>query len=251
MPASRPNNISVRNILFASIAITWRERSKFSKALALPALIIVTIWAARWLTYKEYDFVLGWTHALLAGAASCVFAVTCHRLILTDESPSVLRNILTGREVKFILWALAIYVIFYFINAVFITFIVNLPTMTENFRADGNWSYYIKLVAIIPSFYFLARVCLVFPATAIGQKSGLKWSWRTTRGRSLKMLIIVGLYPWAISWLILYLWRASTTITVDVIVCLLYLVGLALEIVALSLTYKAITQSGENGVLDA
>lgn len=251
MPVLKPSNLSVRNIIFDSVSVTWKKRNEFTAALALPALVIILLWAVRSLTYKEYDFVLGWTHALLAGAASCIFAVTCHRLILTNEHHSVFRNILGGREIKFILMALLVYTIFYFINSVFMTIIVNLPTMTEKFRAEGDWNYYMKLVAIIPSFYFLARVCLVFPATAVGKKSGLKWSWRNTKDHSIKILIIIGLYPWAISWLLWLLWRENATIVEDVIVCLLYLVALALEIVALSLTYKAITQSGENWVLDA
>jgi hypothetical protein len=88
-------------------------------------------------------------------------------------------------------------------------------------------------------------MCLVFPATAIDRKGGLQWSWDKTRGNGWRMAIVFGLYPWLIGSAIWLLSRDEPTMVEWALTAVLYYVGLAVQVFALSLTYKEVVAFGD------
>ncbi|MFK8028472.1 MAG: hypothetical protein AB8C40_10480 [Gammaproteobacteria bacterium] len=251
MSVSNKNNFSVKNILIDSINIIWRKRNEFSKALALPVLLIVSIWAINRTLYNEQLELMDWVLWLADGVAFCIFAVTCHRLILIDEEIPTLRNILSKRELKFLIWAAIIYIILILINAIILNIILNFPKITELYKAGDIENYYIRLAVSAPVLYILARLCLIFPGAAIDSKVGIKWSWRNTKQYQFKIFIVIAVYPFIISLILWWLTREDAFLIEQVLTSLLYYIGLALEIIALSLTYSSIINNKEKGVFDA
>ena len=194
----------------------------------------LTAWAI-WAAYK---------------VAFVVFAVTCHRLVLVEDATFTFQISFRLREVKFVGWAIAVYAIFYLIVSVPLTVTMNLPITSDAFDSS-EFAYYAQFIFSIPATYILARLCLVFPATAIDMKYGLSWSWAQTRGNGWRIVVIVGLYPWLISTMIWLVSREDPMLIEQAFIAFLYYVGLALEVFALSLTYRAWVAVDEQGAFSA
>lgn len=152
------------------------------------------------------------------------------------------------RELRFTAWILVTCLIFYSIEWALLTVAVNLP-MPIDLMGSSRSRYYTTLFLSIPATYIFARLSLVFPATALNKKTGLKWSWEKTCQNGWRMVVIVGLYPWLISNIIWLFSRSQSTPFEQTLVALLYYAGSALGVFALSLTYKEIID--EAGVLSA
>ena len=251
MSASNKNHFSIKNILFDSINITWEKRNELIKALALPVLLLVSIWAINWILYDEQLELVDWILWVVDGAAFCIFAVTCHRLILTKEDIPTFRNILTKREFKFMLWSAAVYIILLIINALILNIMLNIPIISELYKTDGIENYYVRLAISVPVLYFLARLCLIFPGTAVDAAVSIKWSWKNTRLYQFKIFVVIAIYPFIISWILWWLTREDAFLIEQVLTSLLFYVGFALEVIALSLTYNFIINGNDDGVLDA
>jgi len=250
MATTDRNRAPVLNILLRSIQVACGNKARFSTALALPTLLLVTIWATNWLFFEPAKDLTAWVVWSVYKIAFVIFAVACHRLVLVEAATSTFQFSFGVREVKFVSWAVAVYGIFYFIAAVPITVVMNLST-TSDALDSPEFFYYAQLLSSIPATYILARLCLVFPATAIDMKYGLSWSWAQTRGNGWRIFVIIGLYPWLISTVIWLVSRDEPTLIEQVFTALLYYVGLALEVFALSLTYKYMVAVDEPSTLNA
>jgi membrane-anchored glycerophosphoryl diester phosphodiesterase (GDPDase) len=92
--------------------------------------------------------------------------------------------------------------------------------------------------AYIPALYLVGRISLVFPSIAIDHNKSMRWSWQVTKGNGLRMFIIVGALPWLLSILLGLLWRENATLVEQAILGVVMYILMAIEIFALSLTYK-------------
>lgn len=101
-----------------------------------------------------------------------------------------------------------------------------------------NLYQYLNLISSIIATYVIARFCLVFPATAIDVETGLMWSWNTTHRNGWRTAIVIGLYPHLIAITIGLLVREGSTLLEQIVIVILCYIGLAIEIFALSLTFK-------------
>ena len=242
MESNHPIKIPVLNILAGSLLISWREKARFSRALALPTLLLVSAWALTILFMQELKEVGPWVVWLLYLfylLAFSIFAVTCHRLILTTDEQSLFSVPLTRRQLKFAAWFIVVYIIYNLAKiAISITLLkFGLEPAALN---PGSTLPYATVIASTPAMYIMARLSLVFPATAVDTNIGLKWSWQCTRHNGWRMVVIIGLYPGLISALLWLVSREATTAIEQAIIGLFYYLGAAVEIFALSLTYKEI-----------
>jgi hypothetical protein len=250
MGTSKRGKISVSRILTSSIVIAWQRREKFLTALALPTLLLVIIWALHWTFVDQSNLVIGWTVGSIYVAAFGIFAVTCHRLILVENQVAAFRLSVRTRELKFVGWLFVVYAIYYAISLAPLTVLMNSPIADDLVESPDSF-YYAQILFSVPAMYILARLCLVFPATAIDKRLGLRWSWLRTRDNGWRIVIVIGIYPWIISTAIWLISREDATLVEQVLTALMYYVGLALEVFALSLTYKAVVAIDEEGALSA
>jgi hypothetical protein len=230
-------------IIAAAVFFAWTNKAELLKAIAAPTLLLVVVWGL-WLSFAdELPSLFTWILLLSYGLSFSFLAVTCHRLILIggdgryksfNEKPGY-------RELRFLAWVIVIYAI-----KSILEFVARIPVqyvssglLVEDGGSIADW---IEQIASIPALYVLGRLSLVFPAAAIDKDSSLRWSWIRTYGNGWRIFIIVGLFPWLIGMVIGAAWREDATVLEQVVLSILAYVGLAIEIIALSFTYKELAK---------
>jgi hypothetical protein len=232
-------------LLLESLLFVWWFRVKFISCLAVPTLILVIIWGVRTVLFKNETPLIGWTFWFLYQIGFVLFAITCHRLVLLRETKFVFYTALKKRALVFLFWLLAASILSYFLSTLTLTIMFNFPVFSQLLDTGGS-VYVAYFLATLPALYFVSRVSLIFPATAVDFKSSFRQSWKQTTGHGWKMVVIVGLYPWLISILLWLIVRGDPSLIKQMITAFLYYIGLALEVTALSLTFKAFSTDSES-----
>lgn len=226
-------------IIAAAVFFAWSFRGEFLKAISIPTLILVAVWGA-WVTFsEELPWGFSWIIAVLYGLSFSFLAVTCHRLVLVS-SADIFKPFQAKsgyRELRFLGWLIAIYVIKALV--VFIIWKIAQDAGGHVFGAGNDGlTYWVKQLLSIPGLYVLARLSLALPATALDQRVGLRWSWVWTRGNGWRIFVVVGLFPWLMDMVLDLVSREGATVVEQVALFILAYVGIAIEVVALSLTYR-------------
>jgi len=227
--------LPVTKIILGAFLIPWQKRVRMLQALIFPltGLAAMAVLSA----YVEQRFTI--VYILIF----TVFAVICHRLILLgdDAVPTYGFSKWTRRETRFFGWLLGIYLIFavaaMLIGAIGLTLIVNL---IEGFEESFYW---IMWILSAPGLYVFARLSLVLPATAIDNRPNLAWSWGLSSNNGWRLVIVVGVLPWLMAMLQWLLLRDNASIVEIVTVALLGYALLAVEIAALSLSYRELSKN--------
>lgn len=236
--------LPIQKIILASIYSLWVNRTYYSKVLAIPTLLLTLVLAFKYIApIGEIKGLVLWVFLLINSFVYSIFAVTCHRLILTNDflSPFNFKFYLTKRVIGFLAWFIVIYFLVTVINIIPMTIAINNEYFSHLYKND-ELSYWVSLPIYIPGAYILARVCLVFPAKAVDEEANMKWSWGVTKNNGWRIFIIVTFYPWLLSIIIWLLWREEASILEDVILELFCFITLAIEIFALSFTYKELVK---------
>jgi membrane-anchored glycerophosphoryl diester phosphodiesterase (GDPDase) len=108
-----------------------------------------------------------------------------------------------------------------------------------------TWTEWMSEAAKILALYVSARLSLVFPATAIDKRPDLKWSWNLTRNNGWRMVVVVGVLPWVIGMIVGVLYRENATVLETIVLSTLGIALFAVEIAALSLSYRELTKEPE------
>jgi hypothetical protein len=244
--AATPAPLSVGKVVMGAFLVPWWNRRAFARALAVP-LVSLAVLTLSWYYANEFlpNFVK-WLLYVLYGLLFTLFAVTCHRLVLLGPESVATRLAprWSWRESKFLAWMVVAWVFsmavwFLLLNAISIPlFNAFKPASDES----QPWFEWLVHASKIPAFYVFARLCLVFPATAIDNKPGLKWTWNLTRGNGWRLVVVVGVLPWMISHLAGLLYRENATVFETIILSVLGIALFAVEIAALSLSYRELTK---------
>lgn len=208
----------------------------------MPTLLLVSAWALTILFTQEIKEVGPWVVWLLYLfylSAFSIFAVTCHRLILTEDEKHLFSISFALRQLKFAGWFVVVYIIYNLAKIAVSITLLKFGIDPGAINSSGTL-HAITVISSTPAMYIMSRLSLVFPATAVDTNVGLKWSWEGTRHNGWRMVVIIGLYPGLISTLLWLVSREATTAIEQAIIGLFYYLGAAVEIFALSLTYKEI-----------
>ena len=223
--------------------VPWWRRRAFGRALAVPAALFF-LYSAAW----HFAGARGWL-ATLAGTAVyglvfSLFAVTCHRLVLLGpESASAgWRPRWTRRETRFFLWVAALWLGGAVAMLVLLAIVVNAWNALAGYESiELAWARGGVGLALL---YPLARLCVLFPATAVDRepRPTLRWAWRATRGNGARLLVIVGALPWLFSLLVDLLYRSGASWIEWLLVGVLAMALFAVEIAAVSIAYRELVQ---------
>lgn len=241
--------ISIPKILANTFLAPWNNIQLYSQALSIPILLLVSIWGI-WLAASPLNAALHLIFYGLYFIAFAYLAIICHQLILIDKAS--IKAILIPKATtlfRFIFLMIAVYLLATIIEYVIINIYLNTfntsmsgeltDEVLKKNRKEMNLDIKVaQYIAYIPSMYFFGRFCLVFPATALGYKPSLKWSWQATKNNHLHILFIVALFPWALQLFLYALYREDSTIIEKALISLLTYISAALGIFAISLTYK-------------
>ncbi len=238
--------LPVIKILAGAFYMPWAYRNALARALVVPAFFGVLFFCFIWLNlgtgYSSwFMFIAVW---LITGLLYSLFAVTCHRVILLGVESVPVYGILkiTKREMFFILAVVGLSVLSTLFMAG-ISIIVQLPLNIANLFLDNKLSVSDWFVENMQDLYYLlqlfvfSRFGLILPAVAVDQRTSLKWSWRITKGNTVRLMIIMGVSPLAVV-LLSYLIPSDYGLPGYAFYALLWWTLLPIQIAALSLSYR-------------
>jgi hypothetical protein len=235
--------LPVGKILLGAFLVPWWNRKPFARALVLPLALLATLMLTWYFTAHLLAGFVNFLLCLVYAALFTLFAVTCHRLVLLDPE-AVAKNPVPGwtrREGLFLGWMVGAWLLFVVVSLVtLMIFAGTLGRGSESFIKE--WFGWFETAARVPAVYLFARLSPLLPATAVDQRVDLRWAWDLTRGNGWRMMVIVGVLPWVLSWVTPLLYRDGAT-TVELVV--LTVAGIALfafEIAALSISYRELTK---------
>jgi len=251
--------LPLTKIIIGAFLIPWWNRQHFLSALALPTLLLVCIWGVWTLFPQGESIIASWIFYLIYSFGGCIFAITCHRVMLIEHKHygEQFKIRISSREFKFAVFLIGVYILFSLAHVIPMTFAINIfselifdnvsiiESDSGKISEPNSIMAVVQFITSLPAIYILGRFSLVFPAIAIDQKCTLKQSWMHTKNNGLKMFVIVGVMPWILGYLISLLWREGQTIIEQAFIAIIMYIVMAIEIFALSLAYKEIKSSGE------
>lgn len=223
-----------------ALLIPWQRRSAFAGALAIPLALLAGLSLAWYFSAELLRQVQGWwlffLHCGLFAFFFTLFAVTCHRLVLLQQGRrgGIPVPQWSWREARFFSWVVTLWIVY------LVVWWLGL-LIAGNVSPRGSlpaWFDLIEFAASIPALYVVARLSLVFPATAIDRPAGFKWAWRTSRGNGWRLVVVVAVMPWLVSHLVGLLYRETPSAPEVVAITLLGTALFAVEIAALSVAYR-------------
>lgn len=239
-----PARLDLGKVVAGAFLVPWWQRRAFARALAVPVALIF----AYTLLWQEYAAPRlgpagGWLGAILYGLLFTFFAVRCHRLVLLDAQSVAAewRPRWTMRETRFFMWLAGFWLIGFMALLVLLTVVVNAwGAVAGHDSVPLEWAQQAIKVALL---YPFGRLCLLFPATAVERDPppDLRWSWQLTRGNGWRLLIVVGALPVLFALLVNLAYRSEATSFEWLLVSVLAMALFAVEIAAVSLSYRELT----------
>lgn len=245
---SQPPRIKfpLAKVIFAAFLVPWLKRARLARALfgSWIALFAIGIY---W-TYKgQYLGTWGqvpWVIIYFIGVTP--FAVACHRLLLMndDSVPEYGFEQWSSREVNFlgklILVSLASLGTFILSAMAIGAVAFNLFTTPDIPNRRTPWLFEMFR---IPAAYFVARLSLIIPATALDQKSDMRWAWQLSHGNGWRLAVVICGLPWLINVLQGLMYPDEPTIVQVILSLVAFYILLVIEIALLSLSYKELRAS--------
>jgi hypothetical protein len=235
--------LPVGKVLMGAFLVPWWHRKAFTRALAFPLALLATLVLTWYFTAKLLPAFVNILLCLVYAALFTLFAVTTHRLVLLDPD-AVAKNPVPGwtrREGLFFGWMVGAWLLFVFAFFVVLMVVVN----AVGFGFEGlikSHLVWIETAASVPALYLLARLSPLLPATAVDRRVDLRWAWELTRGNGWRLMAITGVLPWVLSWVTPLLYRSDATTAELVVLTVAGIALFAIEIAALSISYRELTK---------
>lgn len=248
--------LNVAKVALGAFLIPWWNRAAFGRALVIPLAVLVTFTLSWYFAGEHLPMpdVTSWVLYVAYWFLFVPFAVTSHRLVLLDAQTIASRMVprWSWRETRFFLWMAAVGLIFAGMVYGVATFLLSLwmPWMPE-IEPNSTWFQWSVVAAKLPAFYVFGRLCLIFPATAVDRKVDLKWAWASTRKNGWRLVLIVGVLPWLVSSAVTLLYRENATALETIVLTVLGCALIAVEIAAISLSYRELTKGDAQGGVTA
>lgn len=231
--------LPVGKVLLGAFYIPWTLRRSLLRQTGWPLLMLAFMESYLRLALPEPGWWIMTAYILGYLLLGVLVAVRCHRLVLLGEQAAMLAGTLdwSGRNSRFLGWAVLVYIV---VTAFFAVSVTLVGTLFVNMDAEAGefWLQVSVWLATVAATYLLARWSPLFPATALDRKAGLVWAWDLTRSNGLRMLALVGLLPWCYSMLVWLLLPEDAGAFLNLLSTLLVYPLLLVEISALSLAYR-------------
>jgi hypothetical protein len=241
-------------VVYGAFLVPWMNRKSFARALAIPLGLMATLTLCSFYLGGHVPQAFHWLLYVTYWIVFTLFAVTCHRLVLLDSATIGAQWLprWSRRETRFLLRFVAVWLIFALAMWPLLTVLGNLlhripgPWQSLPFEEQWQWAF---RVSVVPAFYIFARLCVIFPATALDREVNLRWAWQMTRKNGLRLLFVVGALPWVIARLVDVVYREDATILEAIALTFLGTALFAVEVSAVSLSYRELTKGEESTAL--
>lgn len=233
------NKLPVSKVLVGAFALLWWYRDTFLHSLAAPIFFLSLMGLFVFYASPDWHPFYFYYIYIIYAVLFTILAVTCHRIVLlgVNSVPAYGLKLWSRREFRFLWFVVGIYMVVFLPTSIAVIVVANLYKLVSDLQL-------LVIIVTIPAYYVMARLSLVFPATAIDKKATLKWSWQKTRNNGWRMFVVVGVFPWMLSFLMGLIWRENATLPE---VVMLYIAGyflVVIEVSALSLSYKELAYEG-------
>jgi hypothetical protein len=225
-----------------AILLVWLKRFVVFRALVATGIVMAVLDVAT----LHFGETLGWFGSLLLSLVVyplvfTLYAVTCHRLVLLGDAsvPRYGLHSWTSRETRFLGWGVVIglYALLVFAAAAAIVFAVSF-SLDEQIRKYAIPPVWIS--AGLLAVYLFARLAVLLPAAAVGERHNTDWAFDTTAKNSWRLVGAVVLIP-ALPGLILFALPLEHNLLTDFVSRLVdYTLG-AVGIAVLSLSFRFLT----------
>jgi hypothetical protein len=242
--------LNVAKVVLGAFVVPWWNRRAFCRALAIPLISLASLSVAWKFTGKYLPELSNWLLYILYAALFTLFAVICHRLVLLDPGSValVMAPRWSRRETRFIFFIVAVSLVSTTVAAILMTLLFNMFLSHAFVDPSSTWFGWLDASVKIPVFYLFARFSLVFPATAIDRKVNLQWSWALTRNNGWRLFVVVSVLPWIISQVVSLLYRGEASALEIILLTVLGSALLAVEVAALSLSYRELTKEEASAI---
>lgn len=244
MEEPNENKLNTLTVIKHAVSIPiqkWKPLSLVLLPSGLAMLALDLIYKFRLVPYSNFAGII---YFLLLSVLIVIFAISCHRNVLLGIGSTSKYGVLkwSFREWRYTGWAFIAYFYLYAFAALG-TFVASILT---DFIPGCDSTYYFMVfmgITILPGIYVFARLSILFPATAIEQKTTWNWAWDVTEGNGWRLVIIVGFLPAVLSVVPAFL--SGIDIALDIVLLITSLILLAVEITALSVSFKQLTKNHE------
>ena len=250
-----PTPLPVIGIIQAALQFVRDRKIRLVRALFIPAIAITLLeFVLSWSSANSNDpsfyrtVLLGWLSFFIYLAPYVLFAITCHRLVLIGNSGVGEYGNLrwSRREWHFLGWILVISIV-----SALCSMVINLPVLSHTLSEvesgasaePSQWPGFLATLAYLPVLYVFSRLSVVYPATALDRQVDMKWAWALTAYNGWRLTLIIGLLPWLLYYFVSLFYREDPTLVEMVLLKLVGFIVLAVEIVALSFSYKYLAQT--------
>jgi hypothetical protein len=175
-----------------------------------------------------------------------LFAVTCHRIVLLGETAVPKYGLVwwTSRETRFLGWGV-LFAIFFLVALIPLGILAWLVGYFAKIPFEGHEKYWVIPLLALPIVYGFARLAVLFPATAVGERRNTAWALATTIGNGWRIAFAAIFIP-ALPGFALAKLPVKDSLLFDFAVRLLDCGFMAVGIVALSLSFRFLSGSGES-----
>jgi len=242
-----PAPLAVGKVVLGAFLVPWWKRRAFARALAIPLVALASLMLSWYYAADMVPAYVGWVLCLVYAGLFTAFAVRCHRLVLIDSEARAVDPWprWSWRELRFFYWLTGVWLIAMVPSWFALLIAANVISWRHSpaeFSVWMDWSIY---VSKIPALYVFARLSPILPAAAIDRTVDLKSAWRLTKKNGWRLALVVGVLPWAISQLLGLLYRGEATALETIVLTTLGIALLSVEIAALSLSYRELTDEGD------
>jgi hypothetical protein len=242
-------------IIRDAVRVTYRHRGAFFRTLIVPALLLAASDTYQmaclgdetevWPTLLSFVFYL---------FVATLFAVCAHRVILLGDEAVPRYGLFrwTMRETRFLGWTLLIGTTMVLILVALgvaefrIGGVFDLVSGREFYEMDFEFFSLPTLMflpLVIPAAYIPSRWALLLPATAVGERRGIRWAWQATEHNGLRMVLLVVLPPVLFAFFPAYE-AVQLNVVLGFMANLVTYVLLVIEVAVLSLAYRHFTAPG-------
>ena len=242
----KKNKLPVFKILLEAIQSIWHNKIVLLQKTGLPILILLGLAYAQTLLASSSGFAI-FVLSLVSLIFYTYLAVNIHRVALLGQDSVQgygLRSF-AKRERKFTLWLVSIYVLVFFITMIL--------TLTATFIANilGKYgTYTVVIFTVLLSSYFISRLLIMLPATAVDYDPDVYWAWDASSGNGWRLVVIICLIPLLTGTLVALIDFTNTNIIYNMLKELLSSIFVIFGIVSLSLSFQYLQDNNSNKALN-
>ena len=243
-----PNHgrLPVLPVLWGALSFPWKYRGAMVRVMCPPLLSVIAVSLAWNSIQPEEHGAAFWILYFLDALATGWLAITVHRIVLVGTTSPRGFDSASLRRLGIFVGPLAGGWLLFAAVAKLLE-VMAMDTASEIFvDADGSvlQMYALAgmgLMALLLALWFFSRLSLLFPAIAIDRGFHPVAAWHLSRGNSLRLMVIVGVFPFLLATPILVVYREDAAVLELIARDLLTALLLTVEIAALSLAYWHLT----------